>query len=55
MNIVLYGATGHAGSRILNELVARGHAVKAVTRDPSKIAPTSLVSVAKDGTESLTP
>jgi putative NADH-flavin reductase len=48
MNIVLYGATGHAGSRILNELVARGHAVKAVTRDPSKIAPTSLVSVAKD-------
>jgi uncharacterized protein len=48
MNIVLYGATGHVGSRILNELVARGHAVKAVTRDPSKIAPTSLVSVAKD-------
>ena len=48
MNIVLYGATGHAGSRILKELVARGHAVKAVTRDPSKIAPTNLVSVAKD-------
>lgn len=32
MNVVLYGATGHAGSRILAELVRRGHAVKAVSR-----------------------
>jgi len=37
MNIVLYGATGKAGSRILNELLSRGHQVKAVVRDPAKL------------------
>jgi putative NADH-flavin reductase len=37
MNIVLFGATGTIGSRILNELLARGHAVTAVVRDPSKL------------------
>ena len=39
MHIVLYGATGHAGSRILTELLSRGHQVTAITRDPAKIAP----------------
>lgn len=33
MRIVLYGATGRAGSRILEEAVRRGHEVVAVTRD----------------------
>jgi uncharacterized protein len=39
MNIVLFGATGTLGSRILNELLARGHNVTAVVRDPSKLEP----------------
>ncbi len=38
MNIVLYGATGNAGSRILTELTSRGHKVTAVARTPSKVA-----------------
>lgn len=33
MRIVLYGATGRAGSRILRELLNRGHRVRAVTRE----------------------
>jgi uncharacterized protein len=37
MRIVLYGATGMIGSRILTELLSRGHVVTAVVRDPSKL------------------
>jgi uncharacterized protein len=37
MNVVLYGGTGMIGSRILNELLARGHSVTVVARDPKKI------------------
>lgn len=37
MRVVLYGATGMIGSRILKELLSRGHAVTAVARDPSKL------------------
>lgn len=37
MNIVLYGATGNAGSRILREFTARGHQVKAVARHPETL------------------
>lgn len=33
MTIVLYGATGKAGSRILQELLSRGHRVRAITRE----------------------
>ncbi|GGA77400.1 3-beta hydroxysteroid dehydrogenase [Edaphobacter acidisoli] len=32
MNVVVYGATGNAGSRIVKELVARGHKVTGVAR-----------------------
>jgi putative NADH-flavin reductase len=39
MKVVLYGATGKAGSRVLKELVSRGHRVTAVVRDASKFAP----------------
>jgi uncharacterized protein len=39
MNIMLYGATGNAGSRILKELIARGHDVTAVARNPQKLPP----------------
>ena len=37
MNVVLYSATGMIGSRILKELISRGHNVTAVVRDPSKV------------------
>lgn len=36
---MLYGATGNAGSRILKELIARGHDVTAVARNPQKLPP----------------
>src|SRR5580700_11623003 len=38
MDIVLFGASGMVGSRVLRELVARGHKVTAVVRDPSRVA-----------------
>ena len=38
MDIVLFGASGMIGSRILQELLARGHKVTAVVRDPSRVA-----------------
>lgn len=38
MNVILYGATGKSGSRILEELVGRGHRVTAIVREPSKLA-----------------
>jgi putative NADH-flavin reductase len=39
MKIVLYGASGMIGSRILAEALARNHPVVAVVRNPDKIAP----------------
>jgi putative NADH-flavin reductase len=38
MHIALYGATGKSGSRILTELLTRGHQVTAIVRDPAKLA-----------------
>lgn len=37
MKVALYGATGKSGSRILKELVSRGHRVTAIARDPAKL------------------
>ena len=37
MNLVLFGATGMIGSRVLKELVSRGHTVTAVARDVSRV------------------
>ncbi|MGH7266792.1 MAG: NAD(P)-dependent oxidoreductase [Candidatus Rokuibacteriota bacterium] len=37
MKIALIGATGHAGSRILAELVDRGHHVTGIARDTTKV------------------
>jgi uncharacterized protein len=37
MRVVLYGATGKAGSVILKELVDRGHSVTAAARTPEKV------------------
>ena len=38
MNILLIGASGMIGSRILNEAVSRGHSVIGASRHPDKIA-----------------
>jgi uncharacterized protein len=40
VNVVLYGATGQSGSRILQELISRGHRVTAVARNISKLPST---------------
>jgi uncharacterized protein len=37
MKVALIGATGNASSRLLAELVARGHAVTAIARHPEKV------------------
>jgi uncharacterized protein len=37
MNVVVYGATGNAGSEIVKELLARGHKVTAVARKVSSL------------------
>ena len=44
MKIALIGASGNAGSRILSELVSRGHRVTAIARHPDKIAKLSGVT-----------
>src|SRR5277367_6381238 len=51
MNVVLYGATGNSGQRILKELTNRGHHVTAVARDTSKIP--STVKAVKDDLSSV--
>lgn len=48
MHVVLYGATGMAGSRILAELVSRGHQVTAVLRDSAKANLPSGVATKQD-------
>jgi hypothetical protein len=49
MKVVLIGASGMIGSRVLDELLSRGHEVKAVVRDPSKVkAQAGLTVVAGD-------
>lgn len=47
MKVVLYGASGNAGSRILHELQSRGHQVTAVVRNPEKL-PAGTTSVRDD-------
>jgi putative NADH-flavin reductase len=39
MKIVLFGATGNIGQRIVQEALSRGHEVVGVVRDPSKATP----------------
>jgi uncharacterized protein YbjT (DUF2867 family) len=38
MRCVVFGATGYLGGRLVPELVAAGHDVRCVTRDPGKLA-----------------
>jgi uncharacterized protein len=47
MNVVLYGATGKSGIRILTELLSRGHSVTAVARKPIGI-PANVKTVKDD-------
>jgi putative NADH-flavin reductase len=52
MNIVVYGAGGKIGSRIVDEALRRGHAVTGVGPRPEKIAPRPHVTaVAGDATD----
>ncbi|MFZ5734175.1 MAG: NAD(P)-dependent oxidoreductase [Pseudomonadota bacterium] len=37
MNIAVIGATGNAGSRIVDELLRRGHTVTGIARNPDKL------------------
>ena len=45
MNVTLYGGSGRIGTRILNELLSRGHQVKAVVRDVSKVNAASNLTI----------
>lgn len=52
MNILLIGASGMIGSRILDEAAGRGHVVRAASRTPGKIAlPEGAEAVALDVTD----
>jgi putative NADH-flavin reductase len=51
MKVVLYGASGMVGSRILTELVSRGHQVTAVVRNPEKITAAGVRALRGDATE----
>src|ERR1043165_9159182 len=39
MKVALIGATGNVGSRILTELLSRGHEVTGIVRHPEKLQP----------------
>jgi putative NADH-flavin reductase len=47
MTIALIGASGFIGSRLLSELVARGHQVTAITRNPEKVPALAGVTAVK--------
>lgn len=52
MKVALIGATGKAGSRVLSELLARGHTVTAIVRKPEHVSPYERVTaVGTDGSE----
>ena len=45
MNVVVFGASGMIGSRVVKELVGRGHTVTAAARNPERIADEAGVTV----------
>ena len=45
MKVILIGATGMIGSRVLRELLNRGHQISAIVRSPDKLQPESNLSV----------
>jgi hypothetical protein len=52
MKVVLFGASGMIGSRILAELLGRGHQVTAVVRNPGKVGAPGARVLTGDVTES---
>ena len=48
MKVTLYGSTGKAGTRILRELLSRGHTVTAVAREPGKFGDLKGFSIVTD-------
>jgi len=48
MKVVLFGATGKTGSRLLQELVSRGHEVTASARDVGKLPVSAAHAVKQD-------
>jgi putative NADH-flavin reductase len=53
MNIVLAGATGNIGSRILDEALSRGHRVTGITRDPAKLPQRNALQTKKGSTSDV--
>lgn len=52
MNVALIGATGNAGSRVLTELLERGHSVTAIVRHPERVpAHERVTAVGTDSSE----
>ena len=51
MKVVLFGASGMIGSRILEELLSRGHQVTAVVRNPEKVTAKGATVVKGDVTD----
>ena len=47
MKVALVGASGNVGSRLLAELVRRGHQVTAIARHPEKIEVSQSITPAK--------
>jgi putative NADH-flavin reductase len=47
MKVALIGASGHVGSRILAELVRRGHEITAIVRNPEKVEAGAKVTAVK--------
>jgi putative NADH-flavin reductase len=45
LTIALFGATGRTGRRVLARALATGHAVRALARDPSRLAPHPALTV----------
>jgi putative NADH-flavin reductase len=53
MKVVLFGASGMIGSRILQELIRRGHKVTGVVRSPEKITVSGVKVVKGDVTDEV--
>jgi len=48
MKVVLFGASGKSGSRLLQELIARGHDVTAAVRNPQTFSAPADISIVRD-------
>ncbi|HEY1987361.1 MAG TPA: NAD(P)-dependent oxidoreductase [Terracidiphilus sp.] len=51
MKVILFGASGMIGSRILKELIQRGHSVTAFVRNPEKVTADGVTVVQGDMTD----